>query len=93
MDAYVTRLYRKEEEFLEDWYETVDALLPLLPGEWRPNFRCNDVERHARRLRLHAGQLEALAFDEAVIFHDKRQFAPLQLRLRGSLSTRAPPAP
>jgi hypothetical protein len=29
MDAYVTRLYRKEEEFLEDWYETVDVLLPL----------------------------------------------------------------
>jgi hypothetical protein len=48
MDAYVTRLYRKEEEFLEDFYETVDALLPLLPDRWQPNFRCNDLERWKR---------------------------------------------
>jgi hypothetical protein len=84
MDAYVTRLYRKEEEFLEDWYLAVDELLPRLGAEWRPNFRCNDLERHARRLRLHAGQLDALTFDEAVIFHDKGQFASLHLHLRSS---------
>jgi hypothetical protein len=84
MDAYVTRLYRKEEEFLEDFYETVDALLPLLPGRWQPNFRCNDLECWKRQLQLRAGQLDALTFDEAVIFHDKGQFASLQLRLRSS---------
>jgi hypothetical protein len=43
----------------------VDALLPLLPGGWQPNFRCNDVERWKRHLQFRAGQLEALTFDEA----------------------------
>ena len=82
MDAYVTRLYRKEEQFLEDWYLAVDE--PRLGADWRPNFQCNDLERWKRHLQLQAGQLDALTFDEAVIFHDKGQFASLQLRLRSS---------
>jgi len=35
---WTRRIYRKEEEFLEDWYETVDAVLLLLGGAWRPNY-------------------------------------------------------
>jgi hypothetical protein len=31
-------------EFLEDWYETVNAVLPLLGDEWRSN-QCNDDKR------------------------------------------------
>jgi hypothetical protein len=85
MDAYVTRLYRKEEQFLEDFYETVDALLPLLPGRRQPNFRCNDLERWRRQLQLRTGHLDALTFDEAVIFNDRRdQFSSLHLHLRSS---------
>jgi hypothetical protein len=48
---------------LEDFYETVDALLPLLPGRWQPNFRCNDVERWKRQLQFRAGQLDTLTFE------------------------------
>src|SRR5262245_6617242 len=85
---WVRLLYRKEEDFLEHFLGTVEALLPVLAAEhgadWRSNYGCNDAERWARQLRLNAGQLDALAFDEAVILHAERGFSSLQLHLRSS---------
>jgi hypothetical protein len=40
------RIYRKEEEFLEDWYETVDAVVAFLRGDWRPNLNVIRISGH-----------------------------------------------
>jgi hypothetical protein len=81
---WTQRIYRKEEEFLEEWYETVDAVLPLLGGEWRPNYVCNERERQRRQYALAAGQLEQLTFDGAAIFYAHGQLSSLQIELRSS---------
>jgi hypothetical protein len=87
-DEYVRQLYRGEEDFLDHFLGTVEVLLPILAAEhgadWRPNYACNDRQRWAQQLRLNAGQLDALTFDEAVIFHGREGFSSLQLRLQSS---------
>jgi hypothetical protein len=86
-DEYVRLLYRKEEDFLEQFLGTVEALLPVLAAEhgadWRPNYACDDRQRWAQQLRLNAGQLDELTFDEAAI-HGCSGFSSLQLHLRSS---------
>ena len=81
---WTRRIYRKEEEFLEDWYETVDAVLPLLRGDWRPNFQCDDRERERRRHALATGELKHLMFDGAAVFHAQSQLSSIQIELRSS---------
>jgi hypothetical protein len=81
---YTARIYRKEEEFLEDFYLAVEELLPRLDADWKPNFQCNDRERERRRLALVAGKLDQLVFDEAVVGHNRQGFSSLDVHLRSS---------
>jgi hypothetical protein len=98
-DEYVRLLYRKEEDFLEHFLGTVEALLPVLAAEhsadWRPSYACDDAERWARDCRLPAGQLDTLTFDKAVIFHGRddaghSSFSSLQT---GSIASAPWPTP
>src|SRR5262245_10263237 len=87
-DEWVRLLYRKEEDFPEHFLGTVEALLLVLAAElgadWRPNYSCDDRQRWQQHLRLNAGQVHALTFEEAVIFHGREGFSSLQLHLRSS---------
>src|SRR5262245_53805314 len=65
MDEYVARMYLREEDFLEAFYGTVEALLPQLGG-WRPNYQCDDAARWCRDQLRREGKLDALTFDSAV---------------------------
>jgi hypothetical protein len=84
MDEHVHRQFLKEEEFLEVHYETVDAVLPWLGHDWRPNFQCNDQVRLPRARLLVAGQLAELTFDSAVLFHGREGLSSIRLYLRSS---------
>lgn len=84
MDEHVYRQYLKEEEFLETYYETVDAVLPLLGHEWRPNFQCNDQVRVRRARLLATGRLADLTFDSGVLFHGREGLSSIRLYLRSS---------
>ena len=84
MDEHVHRMYLKEEEFLEVYYETVDAVLPRLGHDWRPNFQCNDHVRDRRARLLATGQLAELTFDSAVLFHGREGLTSIRLYLRSS---------
>ena len=84
MDEYVAGMYLREEEFLEVFYGTVEAVLPQLGCDWRPNFQCDDAARWRRDRQLREGSLEALTFDSAVIFHGKEGFSSIRLYLRSS---------
>src|SRR5687768_10995422 len=84
MDGWVKRMYLHEEDFLEEWYATVEAVLQHLPHAWQPNFQCDDRARAERDQLLARGQLATLTFDSAVIFYDKDVFSSIQLYLRSS---------
>jgi hypothetical protein len=84
MDEYVKRMYLKEEEFLEEFLGTVEALLLSLGGAWQPNYSCNDQVREETRRRLAKGALEAVTFQDAVIFYSKEGFSSIRLYLRSS---------
>jgi hypothetical protein len=86
MDEYVHVQYVKEEEFLEEHYETADVLRELLGQDWKPNYQCNDAVRERRRLLLANGQLHELAFDTGVIFHRDRIMSSIGIYLRSSTS-------
>ena len=84
MDEHVNRMCLKEEEFLEVYYETVDAVLPSLGHAWRPCFLCNDHVRDRRARLLAMGQLAELTFDSAVMFHGRDGLSSIRLYLRSS---------
>src|SRR5262245_43586064 len=87
MDEYVAGMYLREEEFLEAFYGTVEALLPQFGG-WRPNFQCDDAARRRRDQLRREGKLDALTFDSAVIFHGRGEFSSIGLYLRSSAGLR-----
>ena len=53
-------------------------------GGWQPNYSCNERERERRRLAFAHGTQAELAFEEAVIIHDRNGFAALEIHLRSS---------
>jgi hypothetical protein len=79
MDDYVSRMYRKEGESLEIYHETVDAVLPFLGHDWRPDFHCNDHVRDRRARHFATGQLAELTFDSAVVFHGREGLTSIKL--------------
>ncbi len=84
MDEYVRRMYLKEEEFLEEYLGTVEAAVDLLHLDWQPNYSCNDYVRNDTARRLRAGTLDALTFEDAVIFYGRSGFSSIHVYLRSS---------
>src|SRR5262249_55353335 len=84
MNEYVRRQYLKEEDFLEEYLGTVDAVLPQLPHAWQPNFQCDDRARFQRGRLRGTGQLASLPFDSAVLFYGRDGLSSIGLYLRSS---------
>jgi hypothetical protein len=80
---YTAGIYLREEDFVEEWAGTVEAVLPHLGG-WRPNYNCNDQIREARRLALVKGEQTELVFDEAAISNGRQGLAAIDIHLRSS---------
>src|SRR5256885_14580623 len=83
-DMYVRRQWAKEEDFLADHYETVDALLARIGNRWRPNYRCTEAERQRRAMLLARGQLAELVFDGAAMFYGRDGLSSIRVYLRSS---------
>ena len=84
MDEYVRRHYLKEEEFLEEHYETVDAILPALGGRWQPNYRCNDLARQRQDMLFASGKLTQLTFIDAAVFYNAAGMSSIRVNLCSS---------
>ena len=84
MDEHVHRMFLKEEDFLVEYYGTVDVMLPLIGHDWRPHFQCNDGVRNRRARLLATAQLAELTFDSAVLFHGRDGLSSIRLYLRSS---------
>jgi len=86
MSEYLKRVYHKEEEFLDAFFETARSASLLLSGEWEPNYWCNDKIRHHTQSLLSTGGLRILTFDSASVYQDKKGFSSAEIVLKSSVS-------
>ena len=85
MPEHFVKLYRKEEEFLEDFSGCAFAAAKLLGDDWAPNFQASDDTRRNEAYFLKSGELCALTFDCASVHHGESQrFSSLQIALVSS---------
>lgn len=61
------RYYRKEEEFLDEFYNWAAAAASITNGEWRPNDTCDDNARKQNEYFMKTGQMSWLVFTGASI--------------------------
>jgi hypothetical protein len=84
MEERLKRLYRKEEEFLDEFGEAATVAVRLLNGEWDPNYTANDVVRKNLEYFFSAGEVSNLVFDSASVYHDDNSFSSVQIILKSS---------
>src|ERR1700736_2871733 len=84
-DAYVRLIWDKEEEVLDMYRGTVEAILPRLGVPWKPNYQCRDAIRQFHARMIARGRQAQLVFQDAVIFHDREcRFSSIWVYLRSS---------
>ena len=76
--------YSKEEEFLDEYWQTAKVAVRILNGEWEPNFGANDNTRKNQEYFLPTGEINNLVFDEAWVCHDNNGFSSAQIILKSS---------
>ncbi len=84
MSERLKRNYLKEEDFLEEFSEVVSVASALLNGDWQPDYDCSDGRRDSREYFRTTGELAALAFDSAAVYHDEGRFSSAQVVLSSS---------
>ena len=84
MSEYCKRLYNKEEEFLDEFYNVASVAVKILNEEWKPNSHCDENVRKNRKYFLSTGELNALVFDSASVYHDENGFSSVQILLKSS---------
>jgi hypothetical protein len=87
MTEYLKRLYKKEEEFLDEFGSSASAAAQILGGAWEPSYHCDDNVRHNQQYFLSTGELAHLTFDSAAVHHDEKGFSSVQIVLRSSKRT------
>lgn len=61
----MVRIYSKEEEFLDEFYDWASVAVLALKGAWCPNYSCDDKVRKRREYFLLSGELSELVFMSA----------------------------
>lgn len=85
MPEHLTKLYRREEEFLDDFSGCAYAAAKLLGDDWAPNSQASDDTRKTEAYFLKSGELYDLTFDSAAVYHDENQrFSSVQIALTSS---------
>lgn len=84
MEERSKRLYRKEEEFLDEFGGVTSVAAKLLNGEWEPNHHANDAVRENLAYLFSTGEVSHLVFDLAEVYHDKNGFSSVQIILKSS---------
>lgn len=89
MHERMHRLYRKEEEFLEDFPDAVSAVRQIIGNEWDPNPSSDDRTRKNQEYFLSRGELHHLIFDSAAIYRRGMSDAvpSIQILLKSSTRT------
>jgi hypothetical protein len=85
MARYVGRFCNREEEFLEK-FDLAYAALRVVP-EWHPNEHCNEQSRRNTEQLRKDGNLSALVFESATVYHDEdtRMVDSVAVRLGSSM--------
>ena len=81
---FLKRLYKKEEEFLDEFAASAITAAAILGGDWQPNYHCDDHVRYNQQYFLSTGELTQLVFDSASVHHDEQGFSSVQIVLRSS---------
>lgn len=85
MSKHLKKLYRKEEEFLDDFSDCAYAAARLLGDDWVPNSHASDDTRRTEAYFLKSGELYNLTFDSAAVYGDgNNQFLSAQIALTSS---------
>jgi len=84
MEERFKRLYRKEEEFLDEFGGVTSVAARLLNGEWEPNYHANDAIRENLAYFFSTGEVSHLVFDIAEVCHDDNGFSSVQIILKSS---------
>ena len=81
---YLKRNYFREEEFLDEFYNSASIAAQILDGAWVPNPDCNDSTRKNQKYFLSTGRLNSLVFDSAAVYHNAEGFSSVQILLKSS---------
>lgn len=81
MNNYMHRLYSKEEEFYDKYFQCVHAAHKLMGDQWEPNSKCSDTTRNNRDYFLKSGELKNLTFNSAAVYHNEHGFSSCQIAL------------
>ena len=84
MPEYLKQSYLKEEEFLDQFSGVASEAAGLLKGEWVPDPTCNDKVRRNRDYFFRSGEVNALTFDSATVYHDESGFSSVEIVLKSS---------
>ena len=67
MPEHFVKLYRRDEDFLEDFSGCAFAAATLLSDDWSPNYHASDDTRRNEAHFQKSGELHALSFDCAAV--------------------------
>lgn len=67
-----------------EFYDVASIAARLIGEEWEPNPECSDSVRKNQQYFLSTGELNALVFESASVYHDEKGFSSVQIGLRSS---------
>jgi len=83
-DEHVYRHYVREEDFLAEFYNLAPAAARAVGDAWHPRDDCDDGLRRQQQYFLKSGELTALVFDGAAVYHTPSGFSSVVVFLRSS---------
>jgi hypothetical protein len=84
MTENLKKLYKKEEEFLDEFRNIASVAVKLLKGEWQPNYSASDATRKNQEYFFSKSQIKDLVFDSAAVYNDDNGFSSVQIILKSS---------
>ncbi len=83
-EEHSKRLYLREEEFLDEYFDVANVAVKVVNKKWQPNYDANNNVRKNHEFFLSTGELTTLVFEAAEIFHKNNQFSSAQIILKSS---------
>lgn len=84
MDERMVKVFKKEEEFLDEFGDVASVAAKFLDHEWTPSETADDARRATLEYFYSTNEVKDLNFDSAEVFHLGNQFSSVQIILKSS---------